>query len=228
MRVTTTCVAAGLSCPVGRSSTDTTFVRRPQNTAKKGRITASDVKTRMSLLTGSMDYAALSDCDLIIEAIFENMQVKKQVFAKLASVAKPGCILASNTSALDIDDIATAVPPERRKDVIGHHYFSEPSHLSFYLRNQLTTFGLGPANVMKLLEIVVARESSKEVIGASMAVSRKIGKVAALAGNAYGFIGNRILYQRQREATRLVVEEGVMPWDVDRVLLGFGFPSGFL
>ncbi|KAI9015580.1 peroxisomal bifunctional enzyme [Hyaloraphidium curvatum] len=181
--------------------------RNYENTAKKGRITAEDVQKRMSLLTGSMDYSALSDCDVITEAIYENLKVKQEVFRKIAAVSKPTALLGSNTSALDIDEIATAVPAERRGGVLGMHFFA-------------------PANVMRMLEIVQGRETSREVLAASMAISKKIQKVPVLAGVCYGFVGNRILYQRQREANRLVLEEGVMPWDVDKVLLGFGFPMG--
>ncbi|KAI9006791.1 3-hydroxyacyl-CoA dehydrogenase [Hyaloraphidium curvatum] len=185
----------------------TVIQKNYENTAKKGRMTADDVVKRMSLLSGSMEYEKLSECDLIIEAIFENLAVKKQVFAKLAQVAKPSAILATNTSALDIDEIAKAVPADRRKSVIGLHFFS-------------------PANVMQLLEVVQAEKTSPEVVAASMAISKKIGKVAALAGVCHGFIGNRILYQRQREGHRLVVQEGIMPWEVDKVLMGFGMPMG--
>lgn len=175
-----------------------------ENTAKKGRITQDDVEKRMGMLTGSLELGDLKDSDLIIEAIFENMDVKKDVFGKLDKIAKPGAILATNTSALNIDEIATAV--SRPEAVIGLHFFS-------------------PANVMKLLEVVRADKTSKSVIATSMAIAKKIGKIAALVGVCPGFVGNRILAQRQREAQKLIME-GAMPWDVDRVLYDFGFPMG--
>ncbi len=175
-----------------------------ENTAKKGRITQADVEKRMGMLTGSLELGDLKDSDLIIEAIFENMDVKKDVFGKLDKIAKPGAILATNTSALNIDEIATAVT--RPEAVIGLHFFS-------------------PANVMKLLEVVRADKTSKPVIATSMAIAKKIGKIAALVGVCPGFVGNRILAQRQREAQKLIME-GAMPWDVDRVLYDFGFPMG--
>lgn len=175
-----------------------------ENTAKKGRISSADVEKRMSMLTGSLALEDLKDSDLIIEAIFENMAVKKEVFGKLDQIAKPGAILATNTSALNIDEIATAV--KRPEAVIGLHFFS-------------------PANVMKLLEVVRADKTSKPVIATSMAIAKKIGKIAALVGVCPGFVGNRILAQRQREAQKLIME-GAMPWDVDRVLYDFGLPMG--
>lgn len=175
-----------------------------ENTAKKGRISMEDVEKRMGMLTGSLSLEDLGQSDLIIEAIFENMDVKKDVFGKLDEIAKPGAILATNTSALNIDEIATAV--SRPEAVIGLHFFS-------------------PANVMKLLEVVRADKTSKPVIATSMAIAKKIGKIAALVGVCPGFVGNRILAQRQREAQKLVLE-GAMPWDVDRVLYDFGFPMG--
>ena len=175
-----------------------------ENTAKKGRISQADVEKRMGMLSGSLELGDLKDSDLIIEAIFENMDVKKDVFGKLDKIAKPGAILATNTSALNIDEIATAV--SRPEAVIGLHFFS-------------------PANVMKLLEVVRADKTSKPVIATSMAIAKKIGKIAALVGVCPGFVGNRILAQRQREAQKLVLE-GAMPWDVDRVLYDFGFPMG--
>ena len=163
-----------------------------------------ETEKRMSLLTGSLDMNDFADCDLIIEAVFERMDIKKDVFSKLDGIAKPGAILASNTSYLNIDEIASAT--KRPQDVIGLHFFS-------------------PANVMKLLEIIRADHTGKDVIATSMKLAKKIGKVAVLAGVCPGFIGNRMLSQRQREANKLVLE-GAMPWDIDRVLYDFGFPMG--
>ncbi|MDB5475374.1 MAG: fatty oxidation complex, alpha subunit [Phenylobacterium sp.] len=165
---------------------------------------AEQTETRMGLLTGSLDMDAFADCDLVIEAVFERMDIKKDVFTNLDRICKPGAILATNTSALNIDEIASAT--KRPQDVIGLHFFS-------------------PANVMKLLEIVRADHTAKDVIATSMKLAKQIGKVAVLVGVTPGFVGNRILAQRQREAQKLVLE-GAMPWDVDRVLYDFGFPMG--
>jgi 3-hydroxyacyl-CoA dehydrogenase len=163
-----------------------------------------ETEARMSRLTGSLDMSALADCDLIIEAVFERMDVKKDIFQKLDAICKPGAILATNTSGLNIDEIASVT--KRPEAVIGLHFFS-------------------PANVMKLLEIVRADHTSKEVINTSMKLARKIGKIAVLVGVCPGFVGNRILGARQREANKLIME-GAMPWDIDRVLYDFGFPMG--
>ena len=164
----------------------------------------AETEARMSRLTGSLDMSSLADCDLVIEAVFERMDVKKDIFAKLDAICKPGAILATNTSGLNIDEIASVT--KRPESVIGLHFFS-------------------PANVMKLLEIVRADHTSKEVINTSMKLAKKIGKIAVLVGVTPGFVGNRILGQRQREANKLVME-GAMPWDIDRVLYDFGFPMG--
>jgi 3-hydroxyacyl-CoA dehydrogenase len=175
-----------------------------ENTAKRGRLTMDDVEKRMGLLKGSLNLDDLKDCDLVIEAVFENMDVKKDVFTKLDGIVKQGAILATNTSALNIDQIASVT--KRPEAVIGLHFFS-------------------PANVMRLLEVVRADKTSKPVIATSMATAKKIGKIAALVGVCPGFVGNRMLFQRQREAQKLVME-GAMPWDIDRALYNFGFPMG--
>ena len=175
-----------------------------ENTASKGRMTSADVEARMGALKGTLDLNALADCDLIIEAVFENMAIKKEIFAKLDKIAKPGAILASNTSYLNIDEIASAT--KRPESVLGMHFFS-------------------PANVMRLLEVVRGAKTSKPVIATAMQIAKKIGKVGALVGVCHGFVGNRMLEQRQREAQKLILE-GAMPWDVDRVLYDFGMPMG--
>lgn len=175
-----------------------------ENTAKKGRLTQDDVEKRMGLLTPSMEMEALADCDMVIEAVFELMEIKKEVFAKLDKIAKPGAILATNTSYLDVNEIAAVT--SRPESVIGTHFFS-------------------PANVMRLLELVRGDKTSKEVIATCMKLSKAIGKVPVLVGVCYGFVGNRMLAQRQREAQKLILE-GAMPWDVDRVLYDFGLPMG--
>ena len=178
--------------------------RNYENTAKRGRLTMDDVEKRTALIKGSLNLEDLADSDLVIEAVFENMDVKKEVFGKLDRIVKQGAILATNSSALNIDEIATATT--RPEVVIGLHFFS-------------------PANVMRLLEVVRADKTSKPVIATSMQIAKKIGKIAALVGVTPGFVGNRILGQRQREAQKLVLE-GATPWQVDKVLYDFGFPMG--
>jgi 3-hydroxyacyl-CoA dehydrogenase len=175
-----------------------------ENTAKRGRLTMDEVEARMARYTPSLDLSALADCDLIIEAVFENMEIKKEVFAKLDAIAKPGAILASNTSYLDVNEIAAAT--KRPQDVIGMHFFS-------------------PANVMRLLEVVRGAKTAPDVIATAMKIGKQIGKVSVLVGVCHGFVGNRMLAQRQREANKLILE-GAMPWDVDRVLYDFGLPMG--
>ncbi len=172
--------------------------------AAKGRFTPEDVTTRMALLTGTLKIEDLADCDLVIEAVFERMDIKKDVFARLDKAVKPGAILASNTSFLDIDEIAAVTG--RPDHVLGLHFFS-------------------PANVMKLLEIVRGAKTSKEVVATAMKLSRTIGKVGVLVGVAYGFVGNRMLAARSNEADKMVME-GAKPWDIDQVLVQFGFPMG--
>ena len=175
-----------------------------ENTANKGRITFEDVEKRTDLIKGSTDINDLSNCDLIIEAVFENMDLKKDIFKTLDNIAKKGAILATNTSALDVNEIAAQT--SRPEDVIGLHFFS-------------------PANVMRLLEIVRGEKTSKSVVATSMKMAKSIGKVAAVVGVCPGFVGNRILAQRQREANKLILE-GAMPWEVDDALFDFGFPMG--
>ncbi|MDP2214854.1 3-hydroxyacyl-CoA dehydrogenase NAD-binding domain-containing protein [Phenylobacterium sp.] len=181
-----------------------TIRKNYERTASRGGITAEQVEERCALITGSLEMESLADVDLVIEAVFERMDIKKDIFTRLDAICKPGAILATNTSGLNIDEIAAVT--KRPESVIGLHFFS-------------------PANVMKLLEIVRADHTSKEVIATSMKLAKKIGKVAVLVGVCPGFVGNRILGQRQREAQKLVME-GAMPWDIDRVLYDFGFPMG--
>ncbi len=175
-----------------------------ENTASKGRISIDDVEKRMNLISGDVSINSLSEKDLIIEAVFENMDLKKEIFSKLNNIAKKGAILATNTSGLDINEIASTT--DSPENVIGLHFFS-------------------PANVMKLLEIVRGEKTSNEVIATSMTMAKSIGKVAALVGVCPGFVGNRILAQRQREANKLILE-GALPWDIDDALFEFGFPMG--
>src|SRR5499426_3017856 len=173
-------------------------------TASRGRITAADVEKRMGLIQGTTDFGAVKDADIVIEAVFEEMPIKKEVFAKLDGIAKPGAVLATNTSTLDVDEIASAT--RRPESVIGTHFFS-------------------PANVMRLLENVRGQKSSKTTVATAMAVGRRIGKVPVLVGVCYGFVGNRMLHQRGLQAEKLILE-GAAPHQVDRVLTDFGFPMG--
>ena len=175
-----------------------------QNSADKGRFPQEEVGIRMGVLAGSLDRNDLADCDLVIEAVFEDMVLKKDIFADLDRICKPGAILATNTSYLDINEIASVT--RRPQDVIGLHFFS-------------------PANVMKLLEIVRAEHTSDKVVATAMAVARKINKVAVLAGVCPGFIGNRILSMRQLSAGHLL-KVGVMPWEIDAAFNAFGFKMG--
>lgn len=175
-----------------------------ENTASKGRITAEDVQKRMSLLTPSLVYEDLAKADLVIEAVFEDMGVKKSVFARLDAICKPGAILASNTSYLNIDELAAVT--SRAGDVLGLHFFS-------------------PANVMRLLEIVRGEKTAGDVLQTCMALARRIGKIAVVAGVCDGFIGNRMVARYTAAAHDLVVQ-GASPQQVDQALESFGFSMG--
>ena len=173
-------------------------------TAAKGRMKPEQVEQAMGALKPSLDFADLAECDLIIEAVYETMEVKKEIFTKLDAIAKPGAILASNTSYLNIDEIAACT--KRPEDVVGMHFFS-------------------PANVMKLLEVVRGDKTADDVLATVMALAKKIKKVAVVAGVTYGFIGNRMLMPRQVEATKLLLE-GASPEQIDKVHVAFGMPMG--
>jgi 3-hydroxyacyl-CoA dehydrogenase len=172
--------------------------------AAKGRIKPDAPEKAMGLLTPTLSLDDLADCDLIIEAVYENMDVKKELFGKLDAIAKPGAILASNTSYLNVDEIAAST--KRPEDVLGMHFFS-------------------PANVMKLLEVVRGEKTAKDVLATVMALAKKIKKVAVVAGVCHGFIGNRMLSPRQIEANKLLME-GATPQQIDKVHLDFGMPMG--
>jgi 3-hydroxyacyl-CoA dehydrogenase len=159
---------------------------------------------RMALIRPQLTYDGFENVDLIIEAAFEDMAVKKQVFAEIDKVAKPDCILASNTSTLNIDEIASAT--SRPPMVIGTHFFS-------------------PANVMRLLEIVRGKATSKEVIATAMGLAKKLGKVGVLVGNCRGFVGNRMFFPYMQEA-QFLAEEGATPWQVDAALYEWGMAMG--
>lgn len=171
---------------------------------KRGSRTQAQVDKAMGMITSTLDYADLAECDIVIEAVFENMAIKKEIFGKLDRVMKPGAVLASNTSALSVDEIAMAT--SRPGDVIGTHFFS-------------------PANVMKLCEVVRGDLASDETIATAMAFAKQIGKVPVLAGNCEGFIGNRILKAYGGEAD-VLLEQGATPWQIDSALKAFGFPMG--
>src|SRR5215208_3961573 len=173
-------------------------------TAAKGRLTQEQVEKAIGLLKPTLDFEALADCDLIIEAVYENMDVKKEVFGRLDTIAKPGAILASNTSYLNVDEIAASI--SRPGDVVGMHFFS-------------------PANVMKLLEVVRGAKTAPDVLLTVMGIGKRIRKVPVVAGVCHGFIGNRMLMPRQVEATKLLLE-GATPEQVDRVHVEFGMPMG--
>ena len=170
----------------------------------RGSLTRARADETLARISTATDYADLADADLIVEAVFEDMAVKQEVFRRLDAVAKPGAILATNTSTLDVDAIAGAT--DRPASVVGLHFFS-------------------PANVMRLLEVVRAPRTSAATLATALAVAKTLRKIAVVSGNAYGFIGNRILAAYGREADFLL-EEGATPAQVDRVLVDFGFPMG--
>ncbi|TAJ41832.1 MAG: 3-hydroxyacyl-CoA dehydrogenase [Reyranella sp.] len=175
-----------------------------ENTAKRGGMKAEDVDKRMALIKPTLDYNDLKDVDLVIEAVFETMEVKEAVFKKLDEVTKPGAILATNTSGLDVNQIATYT--KRPGDVIGMHFFS-------------------PANVMKLLENVRGKATEKDVIATVMSFSKKIGKIPVLVGVCEGFVGNRMLRMRGIQSAYMM-EEGALPQQIDKVVFDYGFPMG--
>ena len=172
--------------------------------AAKGRFSADKVEKMMGLLTPTLSMEDLADCDLVIEAVYESMDVKKDVFGKLDKIVKPGAILASNTSYLDVNEIAAST--SRPADVLGMHFFS-------------------PANVMKLLEVVRGDQTALDALATVMALSKKIKKVAVVAGVCHGFIGNRMLSERQGPANQLLLE-GAIPAQIDKVHTDFGMPMG--
>ncbi len=171
---------------------------------KKGRLTADKAQARVASIVFVDDYAQLADADVVVEAVFESMAVKKEVFEALDKALKPGALLATNTSTLDIDEIASVT--RRPQDVIGLHFFA-------------------PANVMQLLEVVRGKHSSDETIVTAMALAKKLRKKGVLAGNTFGFIGNSMVMAYAREAYFLA-EEGATPWQIDAAIRAFGFPMG--
>jgi len=181
-----------------------TVSKNYENTVKRGGLKADDMESRVKLMNGTTDIEAVRDADMVVEAVFEEMDLKKQVFAKLDKLAKPNAVLATNTSYLNVNEIAKAT--ERPPSVLGMHFFS-------------------PANVMRLLEIVRGAATAPDVLATAIAVGRKIGKVPAVVGVCHGFVGNRMLHTRGIEAERMLLE-GALPQDVDGALTEFGFPMG--
>ncbi len=175
-----------------------------RSTVARGGLSADDMERRMGLIGGAVAIDAAGDADVVIEAVFEEMALKQRVFAELDRVAKPGALLATNTSTLDVDQIAGATA--RSQDVVGTHFFS-------------------PANVMRLLEIVRGRASAADAIATALALARRLGKVPAVVGVCYGFVGNRMLARRSVEAERLLLE-GASPQQVEAALVEFGLPMG--
>jgi 3-hydroxyacyl-CoA dehydrogenase len=181
-----------------------TIRKNYENTMKKGRLTQQQMDDRLKLIRPTLTYDGFGDADMVIEAVFEGMALKKQVFGELDKICKPGAILASNTSTLDVDEIASAT--RRPEAVIGTHFFS-------------------PANVMRLLEIVRGKASSKEVIATCMQLSKKIGKIGVLVGNCRGFVGNRMFGPYRREA-QFLIEEGASVEAVDKAMYDWGMAMG--
>ncbi|OWW22921.1 3-hydroxyacyl-CoA dehydrogenase NAD-binding domain-containing protein, partial [Noviherbaspirillum denitrificans] len=181
-----------------------TIRKNYENTMKKGKLSPEKFEQRVGLITGTLSYEEIGQADIVVEAVFEDLGVKEQVFKKLDEVMKPGAILASNTSTLDVNKIAAFT--KRPQDVIGLHFFS-------------------PANVMKLLEIVRGEKTGKDVLATSMALSKKIKKTGVVSGVCDGFIGNRMIEQYSRQAGFLL-EEGALPEQVDKAIEKFGFAMG--
>lgn len=178
--------------------------RNYSNSVAKGRFPQDIMDRRMALITPTLSYDGFDQADIIVEAVYEGMALKKQIFAEIDPIAKPGCVLATNTSTLSVDEIASAT--QRPEMVIGHHFFS-------------------PANVMRLLEIVRGKATSKEVIATSMALAKTLGKIGVLVGNCRGFVGNRMFGPYRREA-QFLVEEGADIEAVDRAMYDFGMAMG--
>ena len=201
---------AGIPVTVVETSEDAlqrglaTIKKNYETSAKRGALKPEDVERRVGLMTGTTDFGSMKDADIIIEAVFEEMDIKKEVFGKLDQIAKPSAVLATNTSYLDVDVIAQST--KRPGSVLGMHFFS-------------------PANVMKLLEIVRGKATAPDVLATAVAVGRKISKVPAIVGVCHGFVGNRMLRARSIEGERMLLE-GALPQDVDRAIVEFGFPMG--
>jgi 3-hydroxyacyl-CoA dehydrogenase len=175
-----------------------------RTTVSRGGLAADEMERRMGLITGVTELEAIGSADIVVEAVFEEMEIKKRVFADLDRIAKARAVLATNTSTLDVDAIARATA--RPQDVLGMHFFS-------------------PANVMRLLEIVRGAQTSFDALATAIAIGRRLGKVPVTVGVCYGFVGNRMLARRSVETERLLLE-GALPQEIDTAVLGFGFPMG--
>jgi 3-hydroxyacyl-CoA dehydrogenase len=212
-------MGVGIAVALLEAGLDVTLVERDEASLARGRAAAEKIydglvaKNRLSSearaehlarLEGATSYAALADKDLVIEAVFEDMAIKKAVFSELANICKPGAVLATNTSYLDIDEIAASTA--RPADIIGLHFFS-------------------PANVMKLLEVVVPRQAAADAVATGFELARRLRKVAVRAGVCDGFIGNRML-AIYRRAAEYMLEDGASPYEIDAALRDFGFPMG--
>jgi 3-hydroxyacyl-CoA dehydrogenase len=204
------CANAGMKVVLSDVSQDrvdaglATIRRNYDSSIKRGRLTPDVVEQRLTAIAGAVGYDAFATADLVIEAVFESMSLKKEVFAALDRVAKPGCVLATNTSTLDIDAIAAATT--RPEAVVGLHFFS-------------------PAHVMRLVEIVRGRDTSAEVLVTALAIAKRLGKVGVVVRNAFGFVGNRMMFPYMYEA-QFLAEEGATPEQVDRVLTDWGMAMG--
>ena len=175
-----------------------------ERSVNRGKVLKEQVTDRLKLITSSTQLTDLGHCDMIIEAVYEDLELKKKIFKELDKIARPFSILATNTSALDINQIALSTL--RPDDVIGLHFFS-------------------PANVMKLVEIVRAKFTSDVVVASSLSLVNKINKIPTVVGVCPGFVGNRILFARQKQALNMVYS-GLMPWDIDKAINEFGFKMG--
>ena len=181
-----------------------TITKNYETSVTRGRLSADDVATRLSRITARADVAAFPDADVVIEAAFESMGVKQDIFRRLDAGTRPGCILASNTSTLDVDAIAAVT--SRPAAVVGLHFFS-------------------PAHVMRLVEIVRGRDTAPATVAAALALAKKLGKVGVVVGNGFGFVGNRLMLPYMYEA-QFLAEEGATPQQVDKVLTDFGMAMG--
>ncbi|MDG2267367.1 MAG: 3-hydroxyacyl-CoA dehydrogenase family protein, partial [Alphaproteobacteria bacterium] len=198
--------------PVSIIETTSEFLEKGMNiiknnyaaTVSKGRLSQENMNKRMNLLTPTLDWDVIKDTDIVVEAVFEEMNIKKEIFTKIDALAKKGTILASNTSTLDIDEIADAT--SRPEEVVGTHFFS-------------------PANVMRLLEIVRGRRTKNDILATLMSLAKKIKKVGIIAGNCDGFVGNRMFHQYIQQA-HLLVQEGATPEQVDSVAESWGWAMG--
>lgn len=181
-----------------------TIRRNYEATVQKGRLSAEDAEARIALIEPTLDFDRVGEADIVIEAVFENMDLKKDIFGRLDTVCRPDAILATNTSSLDVDEIAAVT--SRPEKVVGTHFFS-------------------PANVMRLVEIVRGEKTSPEVLASTMTLSQRLGKVGVVVGVCDSFAANRMLYPYSRQA-QFLLEEGAMPEQVDRVIYDFGLPMG--